>query len=142
MMATAHHARLPHGRMLAVALLGSPVAWVLHLLGTYLVVALWCAERWARMGLAIGLLTALCAAGALATGALALKLWRHGQRGLHYDDEPGVPEPWDARMGERGARAVFLAVIALFQCALFTYLIVLQGLPPAFAPACQAGTVP
>ena len=45
-------------------------------------------------------------------------------------------------MGERGARTVFLAVLALFMAAIFAYLIVLEGLPPLFTPTCPATTTP
>ena len=45
-------------------------------------------------------------------------------------------------MGERGARAVFLVVVALFMSGMFTYLIVLQGLPPLFTPICPATVAP
>lgn len=132
----------PHGRRLLVALVGSPLAWTLHLFAAYAIVALWCANGWGGVGAAIGVLTALCAAAAVGSGALAVGLRRHGQAALHWDPEPGVPEPWDARLGERGARAVFLSVVAVFMAVIFTLLIVLQGLPPLFTPACPAGTVP
>jgi hypothetical protein len=130
----------PKGRWLVLALVGSPLAWTVHLLGGYLIVALWCAESWPGAGAAIGVLTAVCAAGAVGAGAVAFRLWRRAQAGLLSDEEPGGPEPWDARMGERGARAAFLAVMSLFLAALFLFLIVLQALPPLFAEACPAGS--
>src|SRR5688572_1669063 len=96
---------------LVVAVTGSAIAWTVHLLAGYLVVAAWCSAGWRGGALAIAVLTAVCAAGAAASGLLALRIYRRAQDGLRVDREPGHPEPWDARLGERGARAVFLAVV-------------------------------
>lgn len=121
------------------AVVGSPVAWTLHLMASYVMVAAWCAEEWGGLRLALAVITLVCAALAVASGFVALGLWREGQAILRRDAEPGSPEGWAARMGERGARVSFLAVMSLGGALLFTYLIVLQGLPPLFTPACWAG---
>lgn len=134
--------RMPHGRRLLLALLGSPLAWTVHLLAGYLVVTVWCSRGWSGADLAIGILTLICAAGAVASGALAFRLWRSGQRVLLTDEEPGASESWDSRMGERGTRAAFLAVLALFMGGLFAYLIVLEGLPPLYTSTCPLTTSP
>lgn len=130
------------GRPMVLALLGGPVAWIVHFLGTYFIVALWCAARWGGIRVAIAAFTAVMLAVAVAAGALALRLWRRGQDALVSDAEPGEPESWDARMGERGARMSFLAVVALFMAALFSLLIVLEGLPGLLTQACPTTTVP
>jgi hypothetical protein len=127
---------MPPGRRLLLALLGSPIAWTVHLLASYLVVTLWCSSGWSGADLMVGILTLVCTVAAIASGVLAFRLWQQGQRVLLTDAESGGPEPWDSRMGERGARAAFLAVLALFMGGLFAYLIVLQGLSPLFAPTC------
>ena len=129
-------------RSLLLAFFGAPVAWTVHLLGGYLAVVVWCAMGWGGLGIAVAVLTIVCAAGAAAAGFGALRVWRRGQASLESDEEPGGPGPWDARMGERGARTAFLGVTAIFMAAIFTWLILLQGLPPVFAPACPAGTTP
>lgn len=129
-------------RLQLLALFGAPVAWTVHLLAGYLAVVVWCAMGWGGLGIAIAALTVVCGAAGLASGLGALRLWRRGQAALESDREPGGAEPWDGRMGERGARTAFLGVTALFMAGLFTWLILLQGLPPAFAPACPAGTIP
>lgn len=134
--------RAGQGRRIVLALLGSPIAWVVHFLGTYLVVALWCAARWPGVRVAIVLFTALALIPSIAAGVLAFRLWRHGQAALLQDAEPGGPEAWDARMGERGARMSFLAVVSLFMAAVFTLLIFLEGLPALFTQACPATTMP
>ena len=130
------------GQRLLLAFLGAPVAWTVHFLGVYFIVAVGCATRWAGTDLAIGALTVLCAAAAVATGLLGLRLWRQAQRHRLSDEEPGDAEPWDARLGERGARANFLAISGVMLAIMFTYAIVIEGLPPLFAPTCSASTVP
>lgn len=130
------------GRRLVLALLGAPVAWTLHLLGGYFLVAVGCATAWAGTDAAILALTAFCVAGAVATGLLALRLWRRSQEHRLTDREPGDDEPWDARLGERGARANFLAISGVMLAILFTFAIVIEGLPPLFAPTCSAASVP
>jgi hypothetical protein len=133
---------MPHGRRLLLALLGSPIAWTVHLSACYVVVTVWCSAGWAGAGLVIGILTLVCAAAAVASGVLAFRLWRQGQRALLTDAEPGTPESWDSRMGERGARAAFLAMLALFMAGMFAFLILLQGLSPLYAPTCPATISP
>ncbi len=130
------------GAGLLVAVLGAPAAWTTHLLGAYLIVALWCTTGWRGMGIAVAVLTIACAGAAAAVGLLGYRLWQRGQAGMLEDDERGEAGSWDARMGERGARAVFLAVMAVLLAALFAYLIVLQGVPAIFTPACDAREVP
>jgi hypothetical protein len=132
--------RSPQSAVL-LALFGGPLAWTLHLLASYLAVALWCSMRWGGLGVAIAVLTVLFAVAALASAVLALRLWRRGQAALLSDAEPGVRESWDARLGERGAHAAFVGLLALFLDVLFAYLIVLEGVPAVFAPSCHAWMV-
>jgi hypothetical protein len=140
--ASPHPAAVPGGRRLLLALLGSPLAWTVHLLAGYVLVTVWCSSGWSGADVVIAILTLLCAGAALASGVLAFRLWREGQRALLADPEPGGPESWDSRMGERGARASFLAVLALFMGGLFTFLIVLEGIPPLYAPTCPPTITP
>jgi hypothetical protein len=113
--ARARDFRSGQGRTLLLALLGSPVAWVAHLLLSYLIVTLWCSSKWAGVELAIGILTLVCAVAALAAGVLAYRLWKQGPA---------------------GTTAAFVAVLGLLMSALFGFLIVLEGLPPLFARVC------
>lgn len=137
---TAHG--LPPSRHLALALLGAPAAWSVHFLAAYVVVALWCSAGWRGAGVALAVLTILCVAAAVAAGLLAVRVWQRGRAWLARDEEPGEPGPWDARMGERGARAAFVGVVALFMAGLFTFLILLEALPVLFAPLCPPATYP
>jgi hypothetical protein len=132
----------PGTRALIVAVLGTPVAWAVHFNGVYLIIAMWCSAGWPGARTAIVVFTLLCAAASAACGLLALRLWRRAREGLRVDAEPGDPGQWDARMGERGARSVFLLVLAMFLAAVFTLGIVLEGLPPLFAPLCPVWTFP
>lgn len=132
----------PAARALLLAVLGSPVAWAVHFNGAYLAVSMWCSAGWSGARVAVVVLTLICAAGAAAAGLLAFKLWRRAREGLRVDMEPGDPGAWDARMGERGARSVFLLVTAMFLSVIFTLGIVLEGLPPLFLPLCPAWTFP
>ena len=129
-------------RKLTVALLGGPVLWVVHFLGVYFIVALWCAAGWSGAPVAIGVATLLALGAAAGLALLSLRLWRRGRESLARDGEPGEPGGWDARMGERGARMSFIAVIALFMTVLFALLILLEGTPAFLAPVCPATTVP
>ena len=140
MSARAEHEHDVPTRRVAFAVMASPVAWTLHLMGSYLIVALWCSAEWDGYHLALGVWTLLCAALGIVGGISGLRLWREGRTVLREDAEPGTPQSWDSRFGERGARFAFLAVIAVASAGLFTYLIILQGLTPLFAPACWAGT--
>lgn len=130
------------GWRLLLALLGAPVAWTLHLLVGYVLVAFGCATAWDGTDLAVLALTVLCAAAAIAAGLLGLRLWRQAQEHRLSDEEPGDDEPWDGRLGERGARANFLAIAGVMLAILFTYAIVIEGLPPLFAPTCSPATHP
>ena len=130
----------PSRARMIVAVVGAPLAWTLHLAASYVMVAVWCASEWGGLGIAVGVATLVCAALAVMSGATAYGLWREGQAMLRRDAEPGKPEGWDSRMGERGARGAFLAAMSLGSALLFAFLILLQGLPPLFTPPCWAGT--
>lgn len=142
MTATAgHHTAMPPTRHLVLATLGPAVAWTVHLLAAYVVVAAWCTAGWSGTAAVIAALTVACAVASLAAGVLAWRVWRRGQAALRTDEEPGEPGPWDARMGERGARVAFIGVVGLFMAGIFTYLIVLEALPLLFTPICPAGVI-
>lgn len=101
---------------LAVIMLGGGVAWALHLLGSYAIVALACAGGFRGAQPALIALTVLAGAAAIASGALGLSVSGRG----------------DAASG--ATRFVEHAGVAL--SALFTFLIVLGGFVPAMAPMC------
>lgn len=141
------------GMGLLATLVGAPLAWTIHFMGAYLLVAIGCTMHWRGVGIAVAVLTVLCLIAALAAGVHAFRLLRRARmnrsstttaalHGPRADPEPGLPESWDARLGERDARAVFLCVLACFLSVLFAYVIVLEALPLILAPACYAWTTP
>ena len=127
-------------RSLAVALLGGPVAWTVHLFVVYLIISLWCSTGWNGRHAAIVITTVAGLLIALASGIAARRLWKEGKEAALRDAEPGTHETWDARLGERGARGLFIAVLAMFMAALFAFLILVQGVSPLISPECFAGT--
>jgi hypothetical protein len=126
-------------RRLAVALLAPPLAWTIHLLVVYVVIALFCSSGWGGRNFAMLLVTLFLAGIALASGVLAHRLWVRGKEEAKRDIEPGVHETWDSRLGERGARGLFIAVLAMLMAGLFGFLIITQGLSPLLSPDCQVG---
>lgn len=128
------------GRVLAVALLGGPLAWVAHLFAVYLIISVWCSTGWSGRHAAIVIATAAGLLIVLASGIAARRLWKEGKAAALRDAEPGTHETWDARLGERGARGLFIAVLAMFMAALFAFLILMQGVSPLISPDCFAGT--
>jgi uncharacterized membrane protein YhaH (DUF805 family) len=98
-----------------VAVLGAPVAWMLHLLASYAVVGLACAAHWNRAGSTLVLVTAICLAAALASGGVAYRRWRAAGRAG----------------GERD-----IMLVGIFGTAIFGAAILLESLVPAFVPLC------
>ena len=120
-----------------LALLGGPVAWTVHLFVAYAIIALWCAKGWPGPDGVLGVLTVLAFAASSASVVLAYRLWRTGRREL-LSSEAGADEMPNSSLVEHSERRVFLAVIALFLSALFTFFILWQGLAPVLAPECTS----
>ena len=110
---------------LLYAFLGAPLAWVLHLLLSYWLVALSCSTGWggAKVGL-LGL-TAVCFIAAMAAGLLARRNWRL----LRGEEITGAP--YDPRR-IHGFLMIGGGVLAL----LFGLVILLNGAGPALVPTC------
>jgi hypothetical protein len=100
-----------------VAVLGAPVAWMLHLLVSYAVVGLACAAGWGRADGSLAIVTAICLAATLAAGAVAYRRWR--------------PEPAQAAEGERD-----VVLVGVLGAPVFAVAIVLEAIVPAFLPLC------
>ena len=109
---------------LAFVLLGGGLAWAVHLLGSYAIIALACATGRSGAAPALVALTVMCAAGAIAAGVLALS----------------SPGPAMATGADDPATAVaarrFVAHVGVALSVLFTFLIVLSGFAPAMTPLC------
>jgi hypothetical protein len=100
------------------ALVGGPVAWTLHFMASYGVVAVACMLGTSGAGVIVGGMTALLAAAAMASGLLAFQRWRSA-------DGEG-----------RGEAERVLMVVGMLGAGLFTVAIVLQGVVPVFVPTC------
>lgn len=122
----------PSRTALLVALLGAPLAWTLHLLVAYALVAYACSENWGGLRVALVIVTALALAGALASGMLSRRLWIRARA----VDRP-VDDRWDSRMGERTARVSFLMVMGLVMAGLFALGILYQVAPVLLAQPCS-----
>src|SRR5688572_4063492 len=105
---------------LLLALLGGPVAWTVHLFVGYAVLALWCSKGWPGPDGVLGVLTVFAFAASAASVVVAYRLWRLGRQELLSNDPRPVGTP-ESSVTERSERLVFLAVIALFLSALFTF---------------------
>ncbi|HEY8470225.1 MAG TPA: hypothetical protein VIL18_11310 [Longimicrobiales bacterium] len=115
---------------LFVAVFGGPIAWSLHLLVSYFLVALFCNTGWPGLGIALAGATVLAAAAAAGSGLVAWRAWRE-----HVDGQP-----WDAALSDpRGWATGFLLVIGMVAAGLFLLIILLAGLPPIFLSECSAG---
>jgi hypothetical protein len=99
------------------ALLGAAAAWTIHLNASYAIVALGCASVLSRPGPWLAALTLAAAAGAVASGAVALLGWRAAVRAQHE-------------------RQRVLMVVGTLAAAVFITAIVLEGVVPAFLPYC------
>jgi len=101
---------------LLMAVLGAPVAWMLHLMVSYAVVGLACAAGWNRADGSLVLVTAICLVAALACGVATYRRWR----------ATGHAGDW-----ERDVMLVGVVATAVFALA-----ILLQAVVPAFLPLC------
>jgi hypothetical protein len=117
------HRREPPVPRLALwfALLGGPIAWSAHLLASYPLVSVACQLQTTAPLNLITAITATLAAAAGITGAVAHR--RIGQ------DGPGG-------LGDSYARARFMALAGLIAGAFFTFVILVEGLPPLLQDPC------
>jgi hypothetical protein len=101
---------------LLVAVLGAPVAWMVHLMASYMVVGLACAMGWPRADASLVALTVVCLLGAVASGVLA---FRHWAGTMHQDGwKPDV------------------MLVGVLGAGLFVIAIILEAVVPAFVPLC------
>jgi len=101
-----------------VAVLGAPVAWMVHLLASYAVVGLACAAEWSRADGSLVLVTAICLVAALTSGVVAYRRWRVA----------GHAGDWE--------RDIML--VGVLGTVMFAAAILLEAVVPAFVPLCPA----
>jgi small-conductance mechanosensitive channel len=112
---------------LLFAFLGAPVAWAVHFLVIYFLVALFCTTGWQGAGLAVAVATVAFAAVSVAAGVVAYRRWRERRDG----------QSWDGAAAEPGGWGTFFLVMGMFGAVLFSALIVAEALPPLFVPTCS-----
>ena len=130
-------AATPRPRTLLFALLGAAVAWSLHLLASYVLVAAGCTGRWGGTRPALVAVSLAALALCAASGLVALRGWRAARA----VDRP-TDDAWDARMGERTARVSFVMVVGLALALVFALGVVYEALTVFLAPLCEAGVGP
>ena len=99
-----------------MAVLGAPVAWMLHLMASYAVVGLACGAGWSRADGSLVLVTAICLVAALTCGVVAYRHWRAA--------------------GDAGDWEGDVMLVGVLGTAVFALAILLQGVVPAFLPLC------
>ena len=111
---------------LAFATFGAAIAWAVHFLLSYFLVALGCTTGWRGTDAAIGIATVVLAAVAAWSGWIAFRNWRprRGRGG-----GTGI-------LDDAGGRRNFMLVIGILSAGLFGLLIVLEGLSPVFLSTC------
>lgn len=113
------------GRLL-FAVLGAPIAWVVHFLGSYALVAVGCVAGWQGVRLSVGVGTAVAAAVALWATLAAWRGWRAASGRQPLDEALGEPRGWLA----------FLMLTGVMLGAVSVFTIVLEGVGSVALPVC------
>ncbi len=131
---TRDDAGAPSMRVLLFALLGGALAWSLHFVVSYGLIAWACTSGFSSVRGVLVVLTVLALAF---TGWSSIVAWR----GWHLARALDMPEDdaWDARMGERTARVSFIMVTGLILSIVFATGIIYQALTLFLVPLCQPG---
>ena len=112
--------------LLLFAFLGPPVAWSLHFLLIYFLVALFCTTGWSGAAVSVGVATVPFAAISVAAGVVSYRRWRERREG----------QAWDRAAAEPGGWGTFFLVMGMFGAVLFTVMIVAEAVPVLFVPTC------
>jgi hypothetical protein len=120
--------------VLLFALLGGATAWSVHLLASYTLLAYACSSRWGGLRPALVAIALVALAVTAWSGVIARRRWLVARAIDRPEDDS-----WDARMGERTARASFLMVTGLVLSVIFALGILYEGVVIFLAPLCPAG---
>jgi len=120
-----------HLGRVAFAVLAGPIAWAIHFMGSYALVALDCTTGWggARLTIAVG--TLLLAAVSLGAAAVGYRGWR----------ERSAEQPWDAALAEPRGWVPFAMTSGGVLGLLSALTIILQGLSAVLVPVCSESGV-
>ena len=108
------------------AVVGGALAWTLHFLGSYALVAVGCVSGWPDVR--VVLVAGTVALGAMAAGstALAWRGWRRVSAGQRWDSALGEPRGWLA----------FLMLTGIILGGISLLTILLEGLGTLALPLC------
>jgi hypothetical protein len=113
------------GRLL-FAVVGGPIAWAVHFLGSYALVAVGCVAGWQGVRLSVGVGTVVAAGVALWATLVAWRGWRAESGSQPLDEALGEPRGWFA----------FLMLTGVMLGAVSAFTILLEGVGSVVLPAC------
>lgn len=108
------------------ALFGGAIAWTLHFQGSYALVAIGCVAGWGSTLLIVAAETAVLAALALWSTAVAWREWRRSS-----DDQP-----WDAALSEPRGWYSWLMTAGVLMGITGAFAIALEGFGTLMLPLC------
>jgi hypothetical protein len=108
------------------ALLGGAIAWTLHFMGSYAVVAIGCVAGWPSTRLIVAVETVALAALALWSTAVAWREWRRSSDEQRWDTALSEPRGWYSWLMTFG---VLMGITSAFT-------IVLEGFGTLMLPLC------
>jgi hypothetical protein len=109
-----------------LAVLGGAIAWALHFLGSYAVVAIGCVAGWSATRLAVAVGTAALAALALWSTVVAWREWRRSSGDQRWDTALSEPRGWYS----------WLMTVGVLMGITSAFTIVLEGFGTLMLPLC------
>lgn len=110
-----------------VGSIGGATAWLLHLGASYLLLTIGCNEAWPGIRPMLIALTIGLAAASTWTGLFAYRRAK----------ALGTKADWALTLSAGMERENFMMVVGMAGSAVFTLIILAQGLPPLFLPLCS-----
>jgi hypothetical protein len=108
------------------AMFGGAIAWTLHFLGSYAVVAIGCVAGWPSTRLIVAVATAALAALALCSTLVAGREWRRS----------GGEQRWDTALSEPRGWYSWLMTFGVLMGITASFTIVLEGFGTLMLPLC------
>jgi hypothetical protein len=108
------------------AVLGGAIAWSVHFVGSYALLAAGCVARWSGIPGLVLAATGLLGAVALWSTVVAYREWVRSSSGQRWDSSLSEPRGWYAWLMTVG---VLMGITSIFA-------IVLEGLSSLFLPVC------